>query len=383
MTRFAKHPFIRFLHLQSEQIRLMATWGFVLGLLLLLTMIALAVFILYTAASNMQPWAIAHLYRALFGLGIVVFILLVPLETWLKAAYWLYGCNILLLVLIPFFGSSNMGAQRWFTFGSLSLQPSEPMKIFIILALARYFHLLHPKEVFSLPYLIAPVAIIAVPFVLIMRQPDLGTSLMILFVGIMVFFLIGVRWQKFASLIGILIVSAPLVWNFLLHEFQRQRITSFLNPEKDLLGAGYQLMQSKIAIGSGGLWGNGMLQGTQNLLGFIPAKHTDFIFSLHAEQFGFWGSMVILLLLLVLMLYCILTASVMRSTFARLMVLSIGSLWVIQSIVNLAMVMGLLPVVGIPLPFLSYGGTSLWTSMAAFGLILNAYIHQYNSLRNG
>lgn len=371
----------RLVSLPPEQLRLMATSGFVLGILLLGVLLALAVFILYTAASGMQPWGQAHLVRAALGCGIIILILRTPLETWLKLAYWLYGCNILLLLLIPLLGSSNMGAQRWFILGGISLQPSEPMKIFVILALARYFHLLNPKEVFSIPYLLPPVAIIALPMILIMRQPDLGTALMILFVGITALFIVGVRWQKFASLLGLTLITGPLVWNFLLHDFQRQRITSFLNPEKDLLGAGYQLMQSKIAIGSGQWSGTGLMQGTQNLLGFIPAKHTDFIFTVYAEQFGFQGSLAILTLILVLMLYCVLSAAVMQSTFARIITLCIGSLWVIQAFINLAMVMGLLPVVGIPLPFLSYGGTSLLTCMAGFGLILNGYIHQYATLR--
>ena len=381
MIQIAEHLFMRLLRVHPEQLRLMATWGFVLGLLLLIGTLTLAIFILYTAASDMQPWAMAHLWRAALGLVIVAIVLCIPIERWLQTAYWLYGGNILLLLLIPFFGSSSMGAQRWFTFGTLSIQPSETMKIFAIMALSRYFHMLHPKEVFSLSRLIPPAAIVAFPTILVMHQPDLGTALTILFVGIMTFFFVGVRWQKFASLFGIALMSGPLVWNFLMHDFQRQRVTSFLDPEQDLLGAGYQLMQSKIAIGSGQWLGNGMLQGTQSLLGFIPAKHTDFIFALYAEQFGFWGSIAILGLILCLMLYCVLAASVMRNTFSRIMVLSIGSLWVIQSLINLAMVMGLLPVVGIPLPFLSYGGTSLLTCMAGFGFILNAYINQYNTLK--
>ena len=366
----------------GEQLRLMVTGGFAFGVLLLFCVLGLSVFILYTAAADMQPWAMTHLFRVLFGLGIILVILWMPLAVWFQTAYWLYGLNIVLLVLIPFFGVSNMGAQRWFSLGSLSIQPSEPMKVFTILALARYFHLLHPKEVLLVRHLIIPIGIVALPTLLIMHQPDLGTSLMILFGGIVTFFLVGVRWQNFAALFTLAAASALPIWLYVLHDFQRQRILSFIDPEKDLLGAGYQLMQSKIAIGSGGWLGNGFLQGTQSLLGFIPAKHTDFVFALYAEQFGFWGGVIVLGLIFTLMLYCVLTASVAHSTFARLVVLSIGSLWVIQSIVNLAMVMGLLPVVGVPLPFLSYGGTSLWTSMAAFGFVLNAYINQYNSLRN-
>lgn len=382
MGSFSEQSFIGGEKRRGEQFRLMATGGFIFGVLLLFCTLGLAVFILYTAAADMQPWAMAHLLRILFGLGIILVILWVPLGTWFQAAYWLYGLNVVLLVLIPFFGVSNMGAQRWFYLGSLSVQPSEPMKVCAILALARYFHLLHPKEVLLVRHIIIPAGIVALPTLLIINQPDLGTSLMILFGGVVTFFLVGVRWQNFAALFSLTAVCAFPIWTYVLHDFQRQRILSFIAPEKDLLGAGYQLMQSKIAIGSGGWLGNGFLQGTQSLLGFIPAKHTDFIFALHAEQFGFWGGLAILGLIFTLMLYCVLTASMSHSTFARLMVLSIGSLWIIQSIVNLAMVMGLLPVVGVPLPFFSYGGTSLWTSMAAFGFVLNAYINQYNSLRN-
>ncbi|NQY83111.1 MAG: FtsW/RodA/SpoVE family cell cycle protein [Alphaproteobacteria bacterium] len=219
------------------------------------------------------------------------------------------------------------------------------------------------------------------PIILIMIQPDLGTSLLILFVGVMVLFFAGVRWWKFASFAGVALVSGPLIWTYLMHDFQRQRILSFLNPENDLLGSGYQLMQSKIAIGSGGLFGLGLLEGSQSLLGFIPAKHTDFIFALFAEQFGFFGSILLLLLLLLLVLFTVQTAMIARSIFGRIVVLSLGGLWIIQSLINLSMVMGLLPVVGIPLPFLSYGGTSLWTSMAGFGFVLSVYINQYSNLR--
>ena len=361
----------------QEQLRLATTPGFIIGLIIVSICVLASIFVLYTAGASWSVWAFPHALRALAGFCLMFIILLIPLRLWYNYAYLLYLGNVLLLLLLPLWGTENMGAQRWFLLGSLSLQPSEPMKVCIILALARYFH---DFPECSLRGLFLALVITLVPVCLVMIQPDLGTALTILLGAGIVFFLAGVHWWKFASVLGLAFVSAPFIWQYVLHDFQKSRVLSFINPQADLLGSGYQLMQSKIAIGAGGLFGQGFLAGTQSILGFIPAKHTDFVFSLYAEQFGLLGSIVLLSILLVILTYGFHCAQASRSIFGKLVAMSLVSLWIGQSAINLAMVMGLLPVVGIPLPFFSYGGTSLWTTLIGFGLLLNVYLYQYQTL---
>ena len=326
--------------------------------------------VLYSVAGgDFSPWAWRHGLRVVVALAMVYIMAAIDLRTIYNAAYPIYFIVLAMLVGVEIFGANTMGAQRWLDFGLFRVQPSEFMRLALLLALARYFHGVHQADVSHPVNLIVPALIIAIPAFLVLGQPDLGTAIMLAATGISVVFLAGVDLRYFAAGTAALIAAIPVVWQNLL-AYQKERVMVFLDPERDPLGAGYHIIQSKIGIGSGGVFGKGLAQGTQSQLNFLPERHTDFIFANFAEEMGFVGSILLILLFVVTLIFIFRIAGQMRHSFCRLTIASIGFSISIYVIVNLAMVMGLAPVVGVPLPFVSYGGTSLLTFMAGIGLIM-------------
>jgi len=347
-------------------------------LVLLLCLVAGVGFAMLYSAGNgsYSPWASRQMLR--FGLGLVLLlgVAVVDIRFWYRHAYVLYAVALLLLVAVEVAGVVGMGARRWVDLGLFQLQPSELMKVALILALARYFHGLAHEDIGRLPLLLVPAAMTLVPVALVVRQPDLGTALLISMSALGLFFLAGVRWWKFALGLAGVVGAVPLAWQYLLHEYQRQRVLIFLNPENDPLGAGYHAIQSKIALGSGGLFGKGFLQGTQSHLNFLPERQTDFIFTMLAEEFGLVGCLVLLGLYLAILAYGLAIALRARSQFARLLAAGVTLTFFLYLFINIAMVTGLLPVVGVPLPLVSYGGTAMLTLLIGFGLVISCYVHR-------
>jgi rod shape determining protein RodA len=282
---------------------------------------------------------------------------------------------LILLLGVEFAGVIRGGAKRWVELGFIRIQPSELMKIALVLALARYFHRLNIEDISNPVTLIAPLALVGIPFALVLRQPDLGTALLILMGGGAVFFAAGVRLWKFALVVAVGATAVPVGWTFL-HSYQKDRILTFLTPERDPLGAGYHIMQSKIALGSGGMFGRGFMEGTQSHLNFLPEKQTDFIFTMLAEEFGLAGGLGLLGLYTLLCLYGVAIALRSSNHFGRLVAIGVTFTFFLFVFINIAMVMGLLPVVGLPLPLISYGGTAMLTVMAGFGLVICVYVHR-------
>lgn len=327
------------------------------------------------ANGSFQPWAVRHLVR--FGVCAVLMlaIAVTDVRVWLRYAYWIYAGVLALLVAVEIAGSVGMGAQRWIDLGVINLQPSELMKTAVVLALARYFHGVDLEDIGRPLLLVVPLALVAAPTALVLKQPDLGTSLMLLAAGGAVFFAAGVRLWKFALVIAAAGGVMPVLWG-MLHDYQRQRVLTFLDPESDPLGSGYHIIQSKIALGSGGLLGKGYLQGTQSHLNFLPEKQTDFIFTMLAEEFGLVGGVGLMLLYLVVMAYGFAIALSSRNQFGRLLAVGLTTTFFLYVFINMAMVMGLIPVVGVPLPLISYGGTAMMALMIGFGLMLSVYVHR-------
>ncbi len=331
---------------------------------------------LYSAANgNMEPWASRQMTRFGVGLGLMLVIAIVDVRFWFRHAYIVYLVALALLVAVALFGSTGMGAQRWIDLKVIQLQPSEVMKVALVLALARYFHGVGLEEIGRVSTLLIPSALILGPMVLVLKQPDLGTSVMLAAVGVAVFFCAGVRIWKFVAVGAIGLAAVPIAWQFL-RDYQKQRIGTFLNPESDPLGAGYHILQSKIALGSGGLSGKGFLQGTQSHLNFLPEKQTDFIFTMFAEEFGMIGGMTLLGIYALLLAYGIAIGLRSRNQFGRLLAVGLSCNLFFYVFINIAMVMGLIPVVGVPLPLISYGGTAMLTVMGGLGLVMSVYIHR-------
>ena len=359
---------------QSLAVKLLAVnWG----LLLLLCCIAgIGFAMLYSAANgHWQPWASKQMIRFVVAVMVMLAVAAVDLRFWLRWAYSIYGCTFLLLVAVELRGAVGMGAQRWIDLGVIQLQPSEMMKIALVLVLARYFSALTPEEIGRPTRLAAPALLVLLPAALVMKQPDLGTAMMLVLTGGAIFFLVGVRWWKFALVLAAGGAAVPVLWRFL-KDYQKARIASFLNPESDPLGAGYHSLQSKIAIGSGGLFGKGFLMGSQSHLSFLPERQTDFIFTMLAEEFGLVGGLVLLGLYTLVFVYGFAIAFRSRSHFGRLLALGVTVNFFLYVFINTAMVMGLIPVVGVPLPLISYGGTSMLTVMYGFGLMMCVYVHR-------
>lgn len=348
-------------------------WAFVL---LLCVVVGFGVAMLYSVAGGkLDPWATLQLKRFAIGLVALAAVALIDIRIWLKAAYPFYVVSLFMLALVPLVGTKAGGAQRWIDLGPFQLQPSEFMKIALVLALAAFYQRLPHDEKSRPTRLIVPILMILIPTLLVLKQPDLGTSLLLVAGGIGILFVAGVHWGYFAAGFGAVLGSIPVAWNFL-HGYQRQRILTFLDPERDPLGAGYHILQSKIAVGSGGIWGKGLLQGTQSQLNFLPEKHTDFIFTMLAEELGLVGGVGLLAAYVAILAFGVFVAVRCTNHFGRLLATGVCLTFFLYAFVNVAMVTGLLPVVGVPLPLVSYGGTAMMTLMFAFGLLMNVAIHR-------
>jgi len=351
----------------------MINWGLVL-LLCLIT--AIGVGLLYSAAGGRwEPWALRQLIRFIPALLIMLAMAVVDVRFWLGMAYVIYAAVFVLLIAVEIMGQIGMGAQRWIDLGFFVLQPSELMKPALALALGRYFHGLTLEQVGRPLVLIPPMAMVFLPVGLVLLQPNLGTATILVLVGGAIFFAAGVRLWKFAIAIGGGLSAIPIGWEFL-HDYQRERVYTFLDPENDPLGSGYNIIQSKIALGSGALFGKGFMNGSQSQLMFLPEKHTDFIFVVLAEEFGMVGALFLLFLYFLVFVYGIVIALSSRNQFGRLVGVGLTTTFFLYVFINVAMVTGLIPVVGIPLPLVSYGGTAMLTLMIGCGLLLSVSVHR-------
>jgi len=348
-------------------------WFFVI---LLCATVGVGVAMLFSAADgSFDPWAKRHATRFGVGLVVMVAVALIDIRLWLRYAYVFYGVGLALLGVVEVAGTIGMGAQRWISLGYFNLQPSELMKVAMILALARYFHGGSIEDVGRPTFLIVPILMIAAPAALVLRQPDLGTALMLIMTSGAIFFVAGVKLWKFGAVLLAGMAAAPVAWQFL-HDYQRQRVLTFINPESDPLGAGYHIIQSKIALGSGGLLGKGFMQGTQGHLDFLPEMQTDFIFTMLAEEFGLIGGLGLMALYGLILVQGYAMSLRSRSQFGRLVGMGVTATFFIYVFINIAMVMGMIPVVGVPLPLISYGGTAMMTLLIGFGLLMNVWVHR-------
>ena len=317
----------------------------------------------------------SHILRFFVFFGLFFFISLIQIRFWHDQSYLIYFIFFLLLLGVKYFGLTSSGSKRWLDLYFMNLQPSELMKVGLILFLAKYYHRVSIENMNSLRYLFTPIIALITPLLLVATQPDLGTSILIAAGGIVVAWLAGVRVKFFAYSSIAFIALLPIAISFL-KPYQKSRILTFLNPERDPLGAGYQIIQSKIAIGSGGLFGKGYLNGSQSYLDYLPEKHTDFIFTLFSEEFGFFGSLSILLLYALIISRIIKIGNLTRSTFGRLYCFSFATAFFIYVVVNMMMVLGLLPIVGSPLPIMSYGGSSMMAMMFGLGIVMSCKVYK-------
>jgi len=349
-------------------------------LICILLLFSIGVVTLYSASGgHMSPWAKNQLIRFGFSFVLMFVLAFVDVKFYLKYSYLFYFATLLLLIAVEVFGHIGMGAQRWIDLKLFKLQPSELMKISMVLFLAKYFHSSTLSEIQSIRGLIAPILMALFPAALIILQPDLGTALMLLFTTMVIFFCVGVKLWKFFALGAGALISMPIIWHFL-HDYQKNRILTFFNPDRDPLGSGYHIIQSKIALGSGGIFGKGFLNGTQSHLNFLPEKHTDFIFTMLSEEFGLVGGVIVILLNLIIIAYGYMFAYRITSYYGKLVVIGLTTNYFMYVFINIAMVLGLLPVVGIPLPLISYGGTVMLSVMASFGLILCMDVNRHVNL---
>ncbi|HEY8290036.1 MAG TPA: rod shape-determining protein RodA [Acetobacteraceae bacterium] len=331
---------------------------------------------LYSAAGGSpEPYATRHALRFAFGLVLMVAIALVDIRFIARLAWPIYGVGVVLLVLVMRMGHVGKGAQRWIELGGLQLQPSELMKLALVLALAAWFHRASWERIGNPLFLIPPAIAVLVPVGLILKEPNLGTALITAMLGGAMFFAAGVRWWKFLLIALPVPFAAQLAYTHL-HDYQRARIDTFLHPESDPLGAGYNIIQSKIALGSGGLWGKGFLQGTQGHLDFLPEKQTDFIFTMIGEEFGLVGGLAVMALLCLIVLGGMLIALRCRNQFGRLVALGIACNFFLYVFVNIAMVTGAIPVGGVPMPLVSHGGSAMFTVMLGFGILMSVHVHR-------
>lgn len=351
-------------------------------LLMLLTIISsIGILMLFSAANgSFSPWATRQLPRFAIGFVMMLMVSITDIRQWYSKAYLLYIISFVLLIAVEVLGFVGMGGQRWLDLYAFNLQPSELMRVCLILALARYFHGCTLEDIGYLRTLVLPLLMILVPTLLVMRQPDLGTAIILIASGASLFFVAGVKIWKFVVAGVSVLASIPILWNSL-YPYQQKRILIFLNPESDPMNTGYHVMQSKIALGSGGLWGKGFLQGTQSHLNFLPEKQTDFIFTMFCEEFGLMGAIVLLILYSLVIIYNFNVALSSRTQFGRLVGIGLTTTFFLYVFINMAMVMGLLPVVGIPLPLISYGGTAMITLLFSQGLIFSVALH--NDIRVG
>ena len=341
---------------------------FILGLVSILAMYS-------TDGGEFKYHTNSHILRFFVFFGMFLILSFIQIRFWHSQSYLIYIIFFILLLGVKYFGLTSSGSKRWLYLYFMNLQPSELMKVGLILFLAKYFHRTSIENVNSLKYLFLPIVVLIAPVLLVATQPDLGTSILIAAGGLVVAWLAGVR-VKFFTISGLVFLALlPIAISFL-KPYQKSRILTFLNPERDPLGAGYQIIQSKIAIGSGGLFGKGFLQGSQSYLDYLPEKHTDFIFTLFSEEFGFFGSLFILLLYAVIVWRIIRIGNITRSTFGKLYCYSFATAFFIYVVVNMMMVLGLLPIVGSPLPIMSYGGSSMMAMMLGLGIVMSCKVYK-------
>ena len=350
---------------------------------LLLSVAAVGFLMLVSVAGGkFSQWAEPQTKRFILGFTLMFVVAMIPVWFWRSVSGMAYALTIVLLVVVELFGTEGKGAQRWIDLGFMRLQPSELMKVTLVMALAAYYDWLPPKKKSRPFWVLLPVLLILLPVAFVLRQPDLGTSILLLAAGGGLMFVAGVHWAYFAAVfasIGGLLTavfqSRGTPWQ-LLQDYQFRRIDTFMDPSQDPLGAGYHITQSKIALGSGGWTGRGFMQGTQSRLNFLPEKHTDFIFTTLAEEFGFVGGISLLILYSLIILFCITSALINRDRYSSLLILGIGLNFFLFFAVNMSMVMGLAPVVGVPLPLVSYGGSAMLVLLLAFGLVQSAHVHR-------
>lgn len=354
------------------------------ALIVLITAVAtLGFLVLYSAGGgSVDPWASAQAKRFALGFVLMLIVAFVPIYFWRNMAGLAYAVSLILLILVEFFGQTGMGAQRWLDLGFIRLQPSELMKVTLVMFLAFYYDWLDDDRISRPVWVVIPLILIGLPMLLVFRQPDLGTTLLLGVGGAAIMFLAGVSWIYFATasvavvaLLGTVLLSRGTGWQ-LLKDYQFRRIDTFLDPASDPLGAGYHITQSKIALGSGGWSGRGLMQGTQSQLNFLPEKQTDFIFTTLAEELGFAGGLFLISLYVLIMFFCVISALANKDRFSSLLILGLATTFFLFFAVNMSMVMGLMPVVGVPLPLVSYGGTAMLVLLIGFGLIQSAHIHR-------
>lgn len=353
-------------------------WG-LLGLALLLGCIGLVTLYSVVSAGEQTPEKMLVIKQLIWFCAGIVFMVLSFLFNYKFLDRWahtIYAVCILLLISVLFFGKYVSGSRRWLMIGPLSIQPSELIKIVVIIILAHYYSRHAYTRGFTLRELFKPTVLVIIPFLLIVRQPDLGTALLVLLIAGSMTVFVKIEKRAVLSIIGFCTIIIPLVW-FFLKAYQKRRILTFLNPDRDPLGAGYHIIQSKIAIGSGMMTGKGYLKGTQNALSFLPEQHTDFIFSVFAEEWGFTGSLIVILIFLILIIWALNIAYGCRDPFGTILAVGISAMIFWQVVVNIGMVMGLMPVVGIPLPFISYGGSSIVTVMISIGFLINISMRRF------
>ncbi|MBO5946908.1 MAG: rod shape-determining protein RodA [Alphaproteobacteria bacterium] len=354
------------------------SWGLFVPMCMVL---AISIVVLYSAGGgNWKPFALSQLMKILLGFGVFFFAAFTNIKTWVKSAYLIYAVALIMIVLVTFVGHTGMGAQRWLNLGVIHVQPSELIKIALVLALARYFAWFNSVELGQFKNYIAPMLMLLVPFGLIVAQPDLGTALSLGMITVGVFYIVGAnkKWFIIAAILGLM--AAPAVWFGGLHDYQRGRIITLFNPDSDLQGAGYQINQAKIAFGSGGMTGKGYMAGTQSQQSFLPEKQTDFIFTMLGEEFGFIGAFSLLMIYTWIVVALFWTAKTCRNRFGQLVCFGFMLNFFVYYFINISMVLGLLPTVGVPLPLMSFGGSSLLSLMFGFGLCQNAHIHKDQQL---
>ena len=354
------------------------SWGLFVPMCMVL---AISIVVLYSAGGgNWRPFALSQLMKIILGFGVFFFAAFSNIKTWIKSAYLIYAVALIMIVLVTFVGHTGMGAQRWLNLGFIHIQPSELIKIALVLALARYFAWFNSVELGQFKNYLVPGLMLLVPFGLIVAQPDLGTALSLGMITVGMFYIVGAnkKWFIIAIILGVM--AAPAVWYGGLHDYQRGRIITFINPESDIQGAGYQINQAKIAFGSGGILGKGYMKGSQSQQSFLPEKQTDFIFTMLGEEFGFIGAFWLLMIytwIIIALFWC---AKMCRNRFGQLICFGFMLNFFVYYFINISMVLGMLPTVGVPLPLMSFGGSSLLSLMFGFGLCQNAHIHKDQQL---
>lgn len=348
---------------------------------IVLAIAAIGIFNIYSAAASYHVMGAPHYLKQinwlLMGLLLVVLVCSIDYHMFEDVSYWFYGLVVLLLVLVLLIGKTSMGATRWLRLGFFSIQPSEPMKLVIILTFARFFASYPVFSGLTFRQLWRPLLLVGIPAAMIMKQPDLGTAILVLLVAFSMLVYVGLRLSTVIAGILAAIPTIYLGWHFYLRDYQKNRILDFLNPERSRLGSGYHIIQSKIAVGSGGMFGKGYLKGTQTQLRFLPEQHTDFAFSVFSEEWGFVGCLVVIILYFMLTLWGLHIAGRCNDRFGSLVAVGVTAMLFWHTVINIGMVIGLFPVVGVPLPFFSYGGTSMVTSMIGVGLLLNISMRRF------